>query len=97
MVFSPPLFLAVIDVIKAYAFTKNSYPVTLSIENHCGLEQKARIAQIMKDTFGDMLYVVSDDVDVLPSLRQLKRKIIVKGYRTAQVKIDKAIYLMYFY
>ena len=82
------LLLAVIDVIQAYAFSKNPYPVTLSIENHCGLEQKARLAQIMRNTFGDMVFVVPDD-DVLPSLRQLKRKILVKGLRIAQGKVEK--------
>uniref|UniRef100_H2ZKM6 Phosphatidylinositol-specific phospholipase C X domain-containing protein n=1 Tax=Ciona savignyi TaxID=51511 RepID=H2ZKM6_CIOSA len=42
------LFYDVIKVIDQQSFLTNPYPVTLSIENHCGLAQQRRMAEIMK-------------------------------------------------
>ena len=35
----------VLVAIKEYAFKKSQYPVILSIENHCDLEQQKKMAQ----------------------------------------------------
>jgi len=59
----------------------SSYPVILSIENHCTIPQQRNMAAAFRDVFGDML--LTDPVDgnttVLPSPNQLKRKIIIKA------------------
>jgi len=39
-------------VIRDYAFVTSPFPVVLSIENHCNLEQQARIAYYMNYYFG---------------------------------------------
>lgn len=41
----------VCQVIRDYAFVTSPYPIILSIENHCGLEQQARIAEIFVTVF----------------------------------------------
>ncbi len=57
-----------------------SYPVILSIENHCSIPQQTRMAELMKEILGDMLYDETRDETrtVLPSPEDLKRKILVK-------------------
>ncbi|KAM4659801.1 1-phosphatidylinositol 4,5-bisphosphate phosphodiesterase eta-1 isoform 2-T2 [Amazona ochrocephala] len=76
------LFRDVAETINKYAFTKNEFPVILSIENHCSIQQQKKIAQYMKEIFGDKLdlsSVVTADPRQLPSPQNLKGKILVKG------------------
>nr|CAB3262763.1 uncharacterized protein LOC100182882 [Phallusia mammillata] len=71
-------FYDVIKVIDKHAFVDNPYPVILSIENHCGLPQQRRMAEIMKEVFGEKLNVVGTDNNRLPSPHDLKEKILIK-------------------
>ncbi|NWX22398.1 PLCD3 phosphodiesterase, partial [Aegotheles bennettii] len=76
------LFRDVIESIRDYAFKQSPYPVILSLENHCGLEQQATMARHMKAILGDMLLtqpLEGHDLHHLPSPEQLKGKILVKG------------------
>ncbi|KIH46966.1 Phosphatidylinositol-specific phospholipase C, X domain protein [Ancylostoma duodenale] len=41
-------FRQVIEVIKKSAFTTSDLPVILSIENHCSVQQQAKMAQMFK-------------------------------------------------
>ncbi|KAL7990936.1 hypothetical protein Chor_014366 [Crotalus horridus] len=77
-------FKDVIDVINKNAFTKNEFPIILSIENHCNVQQQKKIAQYLKEIFGDKLDLTSvktGDLKQLPSPQSLKGKILVKGKR----------------
>ncbi|NXJ71319.1 PLCD3 phosphodiesterase, partial [Rostratula benghalensis] len=76
------LFRDVIESIRDYAFKQSPYPVILSLENHCGLEQQATMARHMKAILGDMLLtqpLEGQDPRDLPSPEQLKGKVLVKG------------------
>ncbi|NXR01515.1 PLCD3 phosphodiesterase, partial [Sagittarius serpentarius] len=76
------LFRDVIESIRDYAFKQSPYPVILSLENHCGLEQQATMARHMKAILGDMLLtepLEGQDPHDLPSPEQLKGKVLVKG------------------
>ncbi|NWR81969.1 PLCD3 phosphodiesterase, partial [Centropus unirufus] len=76
------LFRDVIESIRDYAFKKSPYPVILSLENHCGLEQQATMARHMKAILGEMLLtrpLEGQDPHTLPSPEQLKGKVLVKG------------------
>ncbi|XP_054632325.1 1-phosphatidylinositol 4,5-bisphosphate phosphodiesterase gamma-2 isoform X2 [Dunckerocampus dactyliophorus] len=71
------------DVVKAinqHAFVASEFPVILSIEEHCPLEQQRQMARIFRDVFGDKLLVepVEHMAEQLPSPTQLKGKIILK-------------------
>ncbi|CAD5206460.1 unnamed protein product [Bursaphelenchus okinawaensis] len=78
-------FRQVVDIIKKSAFLTSSLPVILSIENHCSLQQQAKMAQMFKTVFSDKL--VSNflfDADYsdnpkLPSPWQLQNKILIKN------------------
>lgn len=56
------------------------YPVILSIEEHCSVEQQRHMAKVFKEVFGDQLLMkpVEASADQLPSPTQLKEKIIIK-------------------
>lgn len=57
------------------------FPIILSIENHCNVQQQKKIAQYLKEIFGDKLDLTSvktGDLKQLPSPQSLKGKILVK-------------------
>ncbi|KAG6920706.1 phospholipase C delta 3, partial [Chelydra serpentina] len=85
------LFRDVIEIIRDYAFKHSSYPVILSLENHCGLEQQVTMVRHMKAILGDMLLTQTLDGQVpkeLPSPEQLKGKILVKGKKLPDLVCD---------
>ncbi|KAG8143960.1 hypothetical protein E2320_001092 [Naja naja] len=73
-------FLYVDEAIKDYAFVASEYPVILSIEEHCSVEQQRHIAKVFREVLGDQLLAkpVEASADQLPSPTQLKGKIIIK-------------------
>ncbi|XP_006833582.1 PREDICTED: 1-phosphatidylinositol 4,5-bisphosphate phosphodiesterase delta-3 [Chrysochloris asiatica] len=76
------LFRDVVQAVHDHAFTLSPYPVILSLENHCGLEQQAAMARHLRTILGDMLVTEaldSQDPEALPSPEQLKGRVLVKG------------------
>ncbi|XP_067869214.1 1-phosphatidylinositol 4,5-bisphosphate phosphodiesterase delta-3-like isoform X2 [Heterodontus francisci] len=76
------LFKDVITTIRDYAFTVSPYPVVLSLENHCGVEQQTVMARHLKEILSDILVTATIDGKIpkeLPSPEKLKRKILIKG------------------
>ncbi|XP_057203729.1 1-phosphatidylinositol 4,5-bisphosphate phosphodiesterase eta-1 [Triplophysa rosa] len=77
-------FKSVIETINKYAFINNEFPVILSIENHCSIQQQKKIAQHLKEILGDKLDVweaLNKDPKQLPSPNSLMGKILIKGKR----------------
>ncbi|XP_042269085.1 1-phosphatidylinositol 4,5-bisphosphate phosphodiesterase eta-1 [Thunnus maccoyii] len=77
-------FKSVIETINKYAFINNQYPVILSIENHCTIQQQKKIAQYLREIFADKLDVgdaLNRDSKTLPSPNSLQGKILIKGKR----------------
>ncbi|XP_051014767.1 1-phosphatidylinositol 4,5-bisphosphate phosphodiesterase delta-3 [Acomys russatus] len=76
------LFRDVIQAVRDHAFTSSPYPVILSLENHCGLEQQAVMAHHLRSILGDMLVTQaldSQNPEELPSPEKLKGRVLVKG------------------
>ncbi|KAM9076373.1 1-phosphatidylinositol 4,5-bisphosphate phosphodiesterase delta-1 isoform 2-T2 [Megaptera novaeangliae] len=75
------LFCDVLRAIRDYAFKASPYPVILSLENHCSLEQQRVMAQHLHTLLGPMLLDRPLDTVTtsLPSPEQLKGKILLKG------------------
>uniref|UniRef100_A0A803Y149 Phosphoinositide phospholipase C n=1 Tax=Meleagris gallopavo TaxID=9103 RepID=A0A803Y149_MELGA len=85
------LFRDVIEAIRDCAFKRSPYPVILSLENHCGVEQQATMARHMKAILGDMLLtqpLEGQDPGVLPSPEQLKGKVLVKGKKLPELQCE---------
>lgn len=78
------LFKDVIKAIKEYAFKTSEYPVILSLENHCGVEQQKIMAQYLTSILGSALVTkpLGDQMPTcLPAPEELKGRFIVKGKR----------------
>ncbi|KAJ7322117.1 hypothetical protein JRQ81_018404 [Phrynocephalus forsythii] len=75
------LFCDAIKAIKNYAFKTSPYPVIISLENHCSLDQQKMMAHHLTTILGDTLLTapISSNTDGLPSPEELKGKILVKG------------------
>lgn len=70
----------VCQAIKKYAFVASPYPLILSLEVRCGLEQQDRLAAILVEELGDLLVTEPlEGVDGLPSPEQLRGRILVKA------------------
>ena len=78
-------FNDVVKIIADYAFVSSQYPVILSLENHCNIEQQTKMARMMIDAFGKSiaqpLWKKQENFSMkyLPSPEELKGKIIIKG------------------
>ncbi|XP_035226303.1 1-phosphatidylinositol 4,5-bisphosphate phosphodiesterase epsilon-1-like isoform X2 [Stegodyphus dumicola] len=89
-------FKSVVDAINKSAFVKSPYPVILSIENHCCLQQQQKMAQIFTNVFGDRLVsrflFESDygDEPQLPSPNQLRYRVLIKN-KKMRVSITPAL------
>ncbi|KAM9745745.1 1-phosphatidylinositol 4,5-bisphosphate phosphodiesterase delta-3-A [Menidia menidia] len=75
-------FKEVIETIAQYAFKASPYPLILSLENHCSVEQQAVMAKHLRSILGRRLLTrpLSDlPLKELPSPEELKGCILVKG------------------
>ncbi|KAG5831861.1 hypothetical protein ANANG_G00284510 [Anguilla anguilla] len=84
-------FREVIETIAQYAFTASPYPLILSLENHCSVEQQAVMARDLRSILGDRLLskpLNSQPLEQLPSPAELKGRILVKG-KKEQGKLGK--------
>ncbi|XP_033842727.1 1-phosphatidylinositol 4,5-bisphosphate phosphodiesterase delta-4 [Periophthalmus magnuspinnatus] len=76
------LFKDVISTLSEYAFKVSEFPVILSLENHCGVEQQSVMARHLKSILGEALQsslVTTEEPEVLPSPQDLKGKILLKA------------------
>ncbi|KAJ0070554.1 hypothetical protein NL108_015871, partial [Boleophthalmus pectinirostris] len=76
------LFRDVISTLKEYAFKASEFPVILSLENHCGVEQQNVMARHLKSILGESLQsslITAEEPELLPSPQDLKGKILLKA------------------
>lgn len=72
-------FCDVLRTIRDHAFVTSTYPVILSVENHCSLDQQRKMAEAFTKILGDKLVKEQlNSNDCMPSPKDLERKIIIK-------------------
>ncbi|XP_051538475.1 1-phosphatidylinositol 4,5-bisphosphate phosphodiesterase delta-1-like isoform X2 [Myxocyprinus asiaticus] len=79
---SKVLFKDVIKVIKEYAFKTSQYPVILSLENHCTLEQQKIMAYHLTSILGNALLTQplgNHMPSTFPGPEELKGRFLIKG------------------
>lgn len=79
---------AICEAISKNAFVTSPYPVIISAEVHCGVPQQEKIAEIMRECFGETLIFApiqgekrdaeSGLLESLPSPEQLQGRILLK-------------------
>ncbi|CAG8468286.1 8598_t:CDS:2, partial [Acaulospora morrowiae] len=74
------LFKDVISAIRTYAFKASPYPLILSLEVHCSIEQQDNMSTILRNQLGDYLVTgfLSENEMALPSPTELMYKILLK-------------------
>jgi len=75
-----------------------SYPVILSIENHCSVPQQKKMAQYLTEILGDKLDVSAikaDESGRLPSPEALRGKILVKVKSELMMQDETSKVLMF--
>ncbi|XP_061782565.1 1-phosphatidylinositol 4,5-bisphosphate phosphodiesterase delta-4-like isoform X1 [Nerophis lumbriciformis] len=80
------LFKDIIVKLKEYAFMTSDFPVILSLENHCGVEQQTIMAKHLSQILGDTLLRSLLDGQAsqnLPSPQEMKGKILLKAKKIA--------------
>ncbi|GFY83776.1 phospholipase C 2 [Actinidia rufa] len=64
--------------IREYAFVASEYPVVITLEDHLTPELQAKVAEMVTQTFGDILFCPgSKHLVEFPSPESLKRRIII--------------------
>ncbi|OQU77319.1 phosphoinositide phospholipase C 2 [Sorghum bicolor] len=75
---SPVELIKCLEAIKEHAFVTSPFPVILTLEDHLTPDLQANVAKMLKETFGEMLYVSeSEKMAEFPSPDELKGKIII--------------------
>jgi phosphatidylinositol phospholipase C delta len=83
------LFHSICLVVKNYLDANpDTYPIILSLENHCSHPFQLVMAQDMEQVFGSKLFIPSQEqigINQLPSPEELRGKIVIKGKRPPEL------------
>ncbi|XBH69105.1 hypothetical protein VPH35_097091 [Triticum aestivum] len=75
---APVEIMRCLKSIKEYAFCASTYPLVITLEDHLTADLQAKVAGMITETFGDLLYVPSSDtLNEFPSPEALMRRIII--------------------
>ncbi|KAF9676931.1 hypothetical protein SADUNF_Sadunf08G0054600 [Salix dunnii] len=92
---TPVQLIKCLRSIKEHAFTASEFPVVITLEDHLNPDLQAKVAQMVTQTFGDILFSPgAESMKELPSPESLKRRIIIstkppKEYLEAKEIKDK--------
>ncbi|KAM7265542.1 hypothetical protein ACFE04_003225 [Oxalis oulophora] len=75
---TPVSLIKCLKSIKEYAFVSSPYPVIITLEDHLTSDLQSKVAEMVTQTFGDLLYYPeSDCLAEFPSPETLKHRIII--------------------
>ncbi|CAL9092204.1 unnamed protein product [Musa textilis] len=75
---SPVEMIRCLRSIKEFAFCASPYPVVITLEDHLTADLQAKVAQMVTQIFGDMLYYPeSDSLEEFPSPESLMNRVII--------------------
>ncbi|KAL8215197.1 hypothetical protein R6Q57_004646 [Mikania cordata] len=75
---TPVELLRCLKSIKEHAFTASPYPVVITLEDHLTSDLQAKVAQMVTETFGEMLFYPSlSELKELPTPESLKYRILI--------------------
>ncbi|GAB4831945.1 1-phosphatidylinositol phosphodiesterase [Ancistrocladus abbreviatus] len=75
---APVTLIKCLKSIKEHAFSASDYPVVITLEDHLTPDLQAKVAQMLNQTFGDMLFLPGTECfKELPSPESLKKRIII--------------------
>ncbi|XP_071696710.1 phosphoinositide phospholipase C 6-like isoform X2 [Rutidosis leptorrhynchoides] len=75
---SPVKLIECLKAIKEYAFVASPYPVIITLEDHLTPDLQEKVAEMITDIFGSMLYYPeSTKFEELPNPESLKHRILI--------------------
>ncbi|XP_066338903.1 phosphoinositide phospholipase C 2-like isoform X1 [Miscanthus floridulus] len=75
---APVEMIRCLKSIKEYAFCASTYPLVITLEDHLTPDLQAKVAKMLTETFGDLLFIPSSDpMKEFPSPAALMRRIII--------------------
>ncbi|KAJ3688129.1 hypothetical protein LUZ61_017293 [Rhynchospora tenuis] len=75
---TPVKLIDCLRTIREYAFASSPYPLIITLEDHLNTTLRAKLASMMNQIFGDLLYVPNTEhIETFPSPEDLKMKILV--------------------
>lgn len=75
---SPVKMIKCLHSIKEHAFVTSEYPVILTLEDHLTPNLQAKVAEMVTQVFGDVLFSTGPNfLSKFPSPQELKRRIII--------------------
>ncbi|XAR60738.1 Phosphoinositide phospholipase C [Bertholletia excelsa] len=74
---TPVKLLKCLLSIKEHAFSASPYPVIITLEDHLPPDLQAKVAQMLTQTFGEMLFYPETELEEFPSPEELKYRIII--------------------
>ncbi|CAH9094151.1 unnamed protein product [Cuscuta europaea] len=74
---SPVKLIKCLKAIKNNAFVTSKYPVIITFEDHLDANLQAKVAMMVKQTFGDMLFCPESDLNEFPSPECLKGRVMI--------------------
>ncbi|KGL86404.1 1-phosphatidylinositol 4,5-bisphosphate phosphodiesterase delta-4, partial [Charadrius vociferus] len=79
-------FREVVSTLGKYAFKTSDYPVILSLENHCSMEQQEVLAQQLKTILGEQLLTTTTDGRVPTQLPSPEELTLLKGKKIGRLE-----------
>ncbi|XP_039128592.1 LOW QUALITY PROTEIN: phosphoinositide phospholipase C 2-like [Dioscorea cayenensis subsp. rotundata] len=92
---TPVELLRCLMSIKEHAFTASPYPVIITLEDHLTPDLQAKVAKMLTETFGEMLFTPETEfLEEFPSPESLKMRILIstkppKEYLDSKTGKDK--------
>nr|XP_016456070.1 PREDICTED: phosphoinositide phospholipase C 2-like isoform X1 [Nicotiana tabacum] len=74
---TPVALIKCLRSIKEHAFSASEYPVVITLEDHLTPDLQEKVAEMITQTFGDMLFSPSECLKELPSPESLKKRIMI--------------------
>ncbi|KAL1336822.1 phosphoinositide phospholipase C 2 isoform X1 [Arachis duranensis] len=75
---TPVALIKCLRSIKEHAFVASEYPVVITLEDHLTPDLQAKVAEMITQTFGDILFCPTpESVKEFPSPESLKRRVII--------------------
>ncbi|OIW16190.1 hypothetical protein TanjilG_18905 [Lupinus angustifolius] len=75
---TPVELIRCLRAIKEHAFVTSEYPVVITLEDHLTPDLQAKVAEMVTQTFGDILFSPStESMKEFPSPESLKKRIII--------------------
>nr|BBG55861.1 phospholipase C [Nicotiana benthamiana] len=74
---TPVALIKCLRCIKEHAFSASEYPVVITLEDHLTPDLQAKVAEMITQTFGDMLFSPSECLKEIPSPESLKKRIMI--------------------